>query len=122
MCYEENRVKLRIADGMMFFANCALFLALGFSNEVSRSFKDKSSEDVLSESETLSLKICSSFSLSEKVQFLCDKERICHIEFKKLVEPSFYVGGNMYSILSSYDFEKKKSDLQHQKNFMLFSH
>ena len=108
LCYEENRVKLRIADGIMFFANCALFLALGFSNEVSRSFKDKSREDVLSESDTLSLKICQSFSLSEKVQFLCEKERICHIEFKKLVEPTFHVSGNMYSILSSYDFEKKK--------------
>ena len=47
-------------------------------------------------------------SLSGIVQFLDDKDKICHIEFRNLIEPTFYVAGNTYSVLSSYNFEKKK--------------
>merc|ERR1712074_219607 len=45
--YSENRVKLEMAQGMMFFANCPLFLALGFYDEVSQltNFKGNSKDD-----------------------------------------------------------------------------
>ena len=103
LSYNENRVKLEMAQGMMFFANCSLFSALGFNDEVSQviSSKGKSKDD-------LSLKICSSVSLSGIVQFFDEKDKICHIEFKKLIEPTFYFAGNTYSILCSYNFQKKK--------------
>ena len=108
--YNENRVKLEMAQGMMFFANCPLFLALGFYDEVSQltNFQGNSKDDCMSDSEKMSLKICRSISLSGLVQFLDEKDKICHIEFKTLIEPTFFYAGNTYSILSSYNFETKK--------------
>ena len=108
--YSENRVKLEMAQGMMFFANCPLFLALGFYDEVSQltNFQGNSKDDCMSDSEKMSLKICRSISLSGLVQFLDEKDKICHIEFKTLIEPTFFYAGNTYSILSSYNFETKK--------------
>ena len=110
LSYEEKRVKLRMAQGMMFFASCNLFLVLGFTSEVMQllTSQGKSKDDLMSELPKMSLKLCSALSLSEIVHFFDEKEKICHIEFKKIVEPTFFVAGNIYSVLCSYDFEKKK--------------
>lgn len=108
--YVDGRTQMRMADGFMFFASVDLMLALGFRSEVMRLFGSggKSEADVMSESGNLTLKICSSFTISDVVHFLADKDRICHVGFKKLIEPTFYVDGNLHSILCSYDVEKKQ--------------
>ena len=103
--YVDGRVQMKMADGFMFFASVNLMLSLGFKSEVMRS--GKSEAEILSESDNLTMKICRSFSISDIVHFLADKEKICHVGFRKLVDPSFYIDGNLHSILSSYDVEKK---------------
>ena len=103
--YVDGRVQMKMADGFMFFASVNLMLSLGFKSEVMRS--GKSEAEILSESDNLTMKICRSFSISDIVHFLDDKEKICHVGFRKLVDPSFYIDGNLHSILSSYDVEKK---------------
>lgn len=107
--YVDGRVQMRMAAGFMFFASANLMLALGFRSEVMRTFgsSGKPEAEVIKESDNLSLKICSCFAISDIVHFLADKDRICHIGFKKLIEPTFYVDGNLHSILCSYDVEKK---------------
>ena len=121
--YSENRVKLEMAQGMMFFANCPLFLALGFYDEVSQltNFQGNSKDDCMSDSEKMSLKICRSISLSGLVQFLDEKDKICHIEFKTLIEPTFFYAGNTYSILSSYNFEISSCRRIEELNFCLYN-
>ena len=107
--YIDGRVQMRLAAGFMFFASVNLMLALGFRSEVMRLFgsSGKSEAEVISESDNLTLKICSCFTISDIVHFLADEDRICHIGFKKLIEPTFYIDGNLHSILCSYDVEKK---------------
>ena len=107
--YVDGRVQMRMAAGFMFFASAHLMLALGFRSEVMRLFgsSGKTEAEVISESDKLTLKICSCFTISDIVHFLADEDRICHIGFKKLIEPTFYIDGNLHSILCSYDVEKK---------------
>ena len=107
--YVDGRVQLKMAAGFMFFASAHLMLALGFRSEVMRTFTSsgKTEAEVIKESDNLTLKICSCFNISDIVHFYADEDRICHIGFKKLIEPTFFVDGNMHSILCSYDIEKK---------------
>ena len=107
--YIDGRIQIRIGKGFMFFASCNLMLALGYKSEVMRLFggNGKNEVEVMNESDKLSLKLCSTNNIGDIVNFLEENDRICHIGFKKLIEPTFYVAGNSYSILSSYDVEKK---------------
>ena len=107
--YVDGRVQMKMAAGFMFFASAHLLLALGFRSEVMRTFTSsgKTEAEVIKESDNLTLKICSCFNISDIVHFYADEDRICHIGFKKLIELTFFVDGNMHSILCSYDIEKK---------------
>lgn len=107
--YVDGRIQIRIGKGFMFFASCNLMLALGYKSEVMRLFggTGKNEVEVMNESDKLSLKLCSSNNIGDTVSFLEENDRICHIGFKKLIEPTFYVAGNLYSILCSYDVENK---------------
>lgn len=103
--YVDGRIQMKMAPGFMFFASVNLMLALGLKSQVMHG--GKSEAEVLSESEKLTMKICSSFTVSDIVHFIADKEKICHIGFRRLIEPTFYINGNLHSILCSYDVEKK---------------
>lgn len=107
--YVDGRIHMRMAVGYMFFASVNLMLALGFRSQVMRlsGSNGKTEEDILHESDNLTMKICRPFTTSDIVHFLADKDRICHVAFKKLIEPSFHVDGNLHSVLFSFDVEKK---------------
>ena len=92
--YENSRFVLNVYKDYVLVISSNIAEVLGFELE-------KISNSNL-------IKICSRYIVGDPRYFLADKERVCHLLIKNLVDPVFCLGGRNYGIICSFDVEKMK--------------
>ena len=90
--YENSRFVLNVYKDYVLVITSNIAEVLGFELE------KISNSDLI--------KICSRYVIGDPCYFLADKERICHLLIKNLVDPAFCLGGRNYGIICSFDVEK----------------
>ena len=88
--YEKNRFVLSLGRGFTFVASCNLGKLLGFNNEMSNKCSDE-------------FVISSGLVIGECREFLEQKDKICHLLIKNIIDPLYRSNGVNYSIVCSFD-------------------